>query len=194
MGLFDNLNIFGKKKPEKPQQTAKKKSDLTFDQIFVKHFKENGGKFLYTDSPSEVLVFLRNIMSENAWENLNCFDDELLSKLNIADITVNPHSSIFFTKCEHLIADEGSILFSSNQLKEVKLTQYPLDFIVYATTSQLRTNKDQALTSIKFRYKSNIPTNISAVKDYQPDKIDSNFLNYGNANSKNLYLLLFEDL
>ena len=39
-----------------------------------------------------------------------------------------------------------------------------------------------------------LPTNISAVKKYGLTIDDDNFLNYGNNNSKNLYLLLLEDL
>ena len=71
---------------------------------------------------------------------------------------------------------------------------YPANFIVFATTSQLIKSKDNALSSIKHRFSKAIPSNISAIKDYMPHKKDPNFLNYGNTNSKNLYLLLLEDL
>ena len=96
--------------------------------------------------------------------------------------------------CEHLIADNGDILFSSNQLKSTKLSEMPENFIVYATTSQLVNDTGEGLTGIKTHYKGNLPTNISAVKNYIINKNDDNFLNYGNSNSKNLYLLLLEDL
>jgi hypothetical protein len=55
-------------------------------------------------------------------------------------------------------------------------------------------NTGEGLTGIKTNFKGNIPTNISAIKNYNINKNDDNFLNYGNTNSKNLYLLLFEDL
>lgn len=193
MSLFDKF--FGKKRKIEYTPTPQvKEVQLTPEEQFVKHFKAKGGKFLYTDDPSEILVFIKNIISENDWGKVKCFDKDLLEKLKVASIETNKYADVFFTKCEHLLADDGSILFSSNQLKEERLQHYPEHFIVYATTSQLIANKDQALTSIKFRYKSDLPTNISAIKDYQPEKIDPGFLNYGNTNSKNLYLLLFEDL
>lgn len=192
MNIFDK--IFGKKKTVDEPQVEAYHDDLPPDSYFVEQFKRKGGKFLYTDDASEILSFLKNILEENSWESVACIDKELVDKLNVIDIPSDKNASVFFTKCEHLIVEDGSILFSSKQLKEEKLIQYPLDFIVYATTSQLIRDKDKALTSIKFRYQTNIPTNISAIKDYQPHKTDSNFLNYGNNNSKNLYLLLFEDL
>jgi L-lactate utilization protein LutC len=99
-----------------------------------------------------------------------------------------------FTSCEHLISDSGDILFSSNQLGSIKLREYPDNFIVYATTSQLVKDTGQALTGIKVNCSKNLPTNISAIKNYIINKNDDNFLNYGNSNSKNLYLLLLEDL
>ena len=99
-----------------------------------------------------------------------------------------------FINCEHLIADNGDILFSSKQLKSIKLSQMSQDFIVYATTSQLVKDMGQGLTGIKIHHKNDLPTNISAIKNYNINKNDDNFLNYGNSNSKNLYLLLLEDL
>ena len=55
----------------------------------------------------------------------------------------------FFTTCEHLIADHGDILFSSNQLKSTKLSEFSENFIVFATTSQLVENTGEGLTGIK---------------------------------------------
>ncbi len=192
MSIFDK--IFGKKKDVEKPQVEVISDSISPDNYFVDQFKKKGGKFLYSDDRSEILVFLKNIMEENAWNEVKCIDKELIGKLKVVDIQAVNSANVFFTKCEHLIVEDGSILFSSKQLKDEKLTEYPINFVVYATTSQLIRDKDKALSSIKFRYQSNIPTNISAVKDYQPNKVDDDFMNYGNNNSKNLYLLLLEDL
>ncbi|MFB0924485.1 MAG: hypothetical protein QMB65_04265, partial [Vicingaceae bacterium] len=100
----------------------------------------------------------------------------------------------FFTTCEHLISDNGDILFSSNQLITHKISSLTDDFIVFAKTSQFVKDRGEGLTGIKTNCKESIPTNISAVRKYRIEKEDDNFLNYGNSNSKNLYLLLLEDL
>ena len=190
------LDLFFKKKQVVPKEPLVEKSSakLNPDEQFVAGFKALGGKFLYCTKPEEVVSFLKNIFEENAWETAFCFDNTLSGHLNVIEIAKDEKAPVFYTACEHLIVDDASLLFSSNQLKEVKLTQYPENFIVFATTSQLLFTKDEGLTSIKHRFKKEIPTNISAIRDYMPHKKDPNFLNYGNMNSKNLYLILLEDL
>ncbi|WP_024741395.1 hypothetical protein [Tenacibaculum maritimum] len=170
---------------------------LSLDDSFVHNFIEKGGKFLYCVKTDEVLKNLKNILLENNWTNLICTDYDLVKFTNLLEVNVACRLSgkaPFFTTCEHLIASNGEILFSSNQLGSTKLSELSEHFIVYATTSQLVKNTGEALTGIKTNFKGNIPTNISAIRNYSIKKNDDNFMNYGNNNSKNLYLLLFEDL
>ena len=193
MGIFNK--IFGEKTHvEESQSVSQSDSDSTSDTHFVEQFKAKGGKFLYCDKSEEVLDYLQNIFTENSWDKALCINEKLSKNLNVVGIPLDTNASVFYTNCEHLIVEDGSILFSSNQLKETKLMHYPANFIVFATTSQLIKSKDNALSSIKHRFSKAIPSNISAIKDYMPHKKDPNFLNYGNTNSKNLYLLLLEDL
>jgi L-lactate utilization protein LutC len=190
--------VFKISKETSEEKTAKKQEvNLSLDDSFVHYFLEKGGKFLYCTKEEEVLTHLQNIVQENNWKELVCID-KAVSKLNKKNNVVLKndinYSAPFLTTCEHLIADNGDILFSSNQLKSKKIASLSEHFIVYATTSQLVKNTGEGLTGIKTNFKGNIPTNISAVKNYSINKKDDNFLNYGNSNSKNLYLLLFEDL
>ncbi|WKD84823.1 hypothetical protein KCTC32516_00157 [Polaribacter huanghezhanensis] len=171
--------------------------NLSLDDSFVHYFLEKGGKFLYCTKKDEIEFHLHNIIKENGWNELVCLDkklNELIKKTDIISKSDINYSAPFFTTCEHLIADNGDILFSSNQIRSKRLASLSEHFIVYATTSQLVKNTGEGLTGIKINFKGNIPTNISAVKNYSLQKKDDNFLNYGNSNSKNLYLLLYEDL
>ncbi|CAM1360484.1 conserved hypothetical protein [Tenacibaculum sediminilitoris] len=171
--------------------------NLSLDDSFVHHFINKGGKFLYCTSIKEVSKNLKKILEENNWNEVTCTDLDLLKITEKIDISVQDHSleSIpFFTSCEHLIANKGDILFSSNQLGSNKLATLSKHFIVYATTSQLVKNIGEGLTGIKTHFSGNIPTNISSVKNYTFETEDDNFLSYGNNNTKDLYLLLFEDL
>ena len=79
-------------------------------------------------------------------------------------------SCIFFTACENLIADEGSILFSSKQLKQFKIDELPTNIIVYASTSQLLMTKGDGLRNIKTKYDKEYPTNITAIKYFEKTK------------------------
>ena len=194
MNFFKKLfNIPIKEDKEIDKQEIK----LSLDDLFVYNFTEKGGKFLYCVKKQEVLENYKKILIENNWKEVGLLDNKLTSFLdNKAARALKPYKedTPIFTSCEHLISDSGDILFSSNQLGSIKLREYPDNFIVYATTSQLVKDTGQALTGIKVNCSKNLPTNISAIKNYIINKNDDNFLNYGNSNSKNLYLLLLEDL
>ena len=97
-----------------------------------------------------------------------------------------------FSTCEYLIANDGSILISSNQIAEKKLNELPKNFSVFATTSQIVKTMGEGLHGIKAKNNKNIPTNITTIKHFKAAE-DDNFLSYGSS-SKNLYLLLLEDL
>ncbi|KGL64173.1 LUD domain-containing protein [Polaribacter sp. Hel1_85] len=194
MSFFKKLFNIPVKEDEDIQ---KQEVDLSLDDLFVHNFVEKGGKFLYCSKESEVTDNLKNILKENNWNQLSLFNNSLSAFFTNKDVEISErlNSDIpIFLSCEHLIADKGDILFSSNQLKSFKLSEMPQNFIVYATTSQLVNDMGQGLTGIKIHHKEKLPTNISAIKNYSINKNDDNFLNYGNSNSKNLYLLLLEDL
>ncbi|SFS73622.1 hypothetical protein [Lutibacter maritimus] len=195
MSFFKKL--FNAPKQPEPEDESLDVQNLSLDQIFVQNFIKNNGKFLYCTSLQEVTQHLANIIQENSWESIICNDTDLMKLIKTVNVkTVEKLSNDFplFTSCEHLIAENGSILFSSNQLKEFKIADLSENFIVYATTSQLVKTKGESLTGIKTRYQGNIPSNISAIKNYNPNFEETDFMSYGSSNAKNLYLLLFEDL
>jgi L-lactate utilization protein LutC len=172
-------------------------SNLSLDDIFVHNFIKKGGKFLYCSHQEEVNQNLLNIIDENNWEDILCFNDDLNKIITI--IGKNGDSSIksdhpFFTPCEHLISENGSVLFSSNQVCQHKIADLPNHFIVFAKTSQLVRTTSEGLMGIRKNYKKDFPTNISSIKSYMPNRVNDDFLSYGNTNAKSLYLLLLEDL
>ncbi len=196
MSFFKNIFSISKNAPLE-DFPKKEKINLPLDESFVHYFTEKKGKFLYCTHQGEVTENLKNILKENAWEEAMCFNTDLQKMLlnaNSNSITTQKYKTPFFTTCEHLIAKDGSILFSSNQLRDITLKDLPVHFIVFAKTSQLLRNSNDALMSIKNKYKKIIPSNISATKSYDPNKKTEDFMDYGNNNSKNLYLLLLEDL
>jgi len=172
-------------------------SNIPLDDNFVQNFILKGGKFLYCVHQEEVNQNLLNIIEENQWEKAVCINDDLKKILTIIDTESTSdinNNYPFLTFCEHLISDEGSIMFSSEQVREKKIVDLPEHFIVFAKTSQLVRNKSEALMGLRKTYNKNFPTNISSIKSYVPERVDEDFLNYGNNNAKSLYLLLLEDL
>jgi len=190
--------IFSSKQESKENANTDLSSPpIELDDAFVQNFISKGGKFLYCTNQKEVNQNLVNIIAENQWEKVNTLDNDLKKMLVIVDINCSEiidNNYPFFTTCEQLISNEGSILFSSQQVRDNKITNLPEHFIVFAKTSQLVRNKSEALMGIRRTYQKNFPTNISSVKSYVPDREDEDFLNYGSHNSKSLYLILLEDL
>ncbi|WP_100610772.1 LUD domain-containing protein [Confluentibacter lentus] len=171
---------------------------LPIDEKFTINFKANGGKFLYCDSLDEIFENLYNIIEENKWEEKKVLvlDKNLKDKFKEANLesTNSPSEAfIFLTTCESLIANDGSLLISSNQIFEKKLPELPVNFIVFATTSQITENIGEGLRGIKSKNKQRIPTNITTIKHFKSSIDEKDFLSYGSS-SKNLYLLLLEDL
>jgi len=172
-------------------------SNLTLDDAFVQIFIQKGGKFLYCTHQEDVNQNLLHIINENQWEKIVCINDDLKKVLTIidADSTSEINNDYpFFTDCEHLISQDGSILFSSEQVREKKIVDLPENFIVIAKTSQLVRNKSESLMGLRKTYQKDFPTNISSIKSYIPERVNEDFLSFGNNNAKNLYLLLLEDL
>ncbi len=186
----DNDNKQEVKSPYSPDVT------LAIDEQFTFNFKENGGKFIYCENLEEISENFENILAENDWFECNaqCFDNRLLYLLDINKLTYNNASNPIFilSSCENLIADEGSILFSSNQFKQFKPNELPTNMIVFATTSQIVHSKSDGLRRIKNAHEKNYPSNITTIKYFEEVK-EQDFLHYGSCH-KNLYLLLLEDL
>ena len=201
MNFLDKL--FSSKKKDSDKKEGEKspympEAKLPIDEKFTINFKKNGGKFLYCSDLEEIYQHYASILSENKWEatQMLCYDKLLRSKFDRFDIEYtrlnDPHVSCFFATCEYLIADDGSILLSSKQIKEKKLRELPDNFIIHATTSQLVGTIGEGLRGIKHRYKEEIPSNITSIKHFG-ENAEKDFLSYGST-SKHLYLLLLEDL
>ena len=167
------------------------------DEKFTINFNNNGGKFLYCETSDEVQINLNKIVEENNWGDKSALilNSQLKKKFKGFDFNTTAkieEADFLFTTCEYLIASDGSLLISSNQIAEKKLAELPKDFIVFATTSQFVETISAGLHGIKAQNKKKIPSNITTIKHFKVEET-TNFLSYGSS-SKNLYLLLLEDL
>lgn len=201
----ENMSIFKKlfgashnedKDDKQSEYNTQKHSLLPVDELFTLNFKKNGGKFLYCENVGELKEQFENILEENDWfeKEVLCYDANLFNLLdeNKLEYKTIIKPVFFLTSCENLIADEGSILFSSNQVKQYKPNELPDNIIIVATTSQILESKSDGLRVIKKKYDKDYPTNITTIKYFEKDK-EEDFLSYGSC-AKNLYLLLLEDL
>jgi len=199
MSLFRKIFGSGNDASEEDNQSeynSPKKSLLPVDELFTYNFKKNGGKFLYCENLAEVKEQFENILEENDWyeSDVLCYESKLYNLLDENKLNYdNPKNPKFFlASCENLISDEGSVLFSSNQIKHHKPNELPDNIVILATTSQILESKSDGLRVIKKKYVKDYPTNITTIKYFEKVQ-DEDFLTYGSS-AKNLYLLLLEDL
>jgi hypothetical protein len=200
MSLF--RKFFGSNLPpseeEKDTEYGKYSPEVNtpIDVQFAFNFKKNGGKFIYCENTTEIKDQFENILEENDWfegEAL-CYEPNLFNLLEENKINyINPTKPIFLlANCENLIASEGSILFSSKQIKQNKPNELPANIIIVARTSQIIETKSDGLSVIKKKYQRDYPTNITTIKYFEKVE-EEDFTQYGST-AKNLYLLLLEDL
>jgi hypothetical protein len=200
MNLFKKL--FGSNNPSsdeaRGEHSDRPNPDINspLDEQFIYNFKKNGGKFLYCENLNEIREQFENILEENDWFECEalCYEPKLFFLLDenklIYDKSTNP--KFVLSSCENLLAEEGSILFSSNQIKQKKPNDLPSNIIVVANTSQIVEGKSDGLSSIRKKYLTEYPTNITTIKYFEKAK-EEDFTQYGSS-AKNLYLLLLEDL
>ncbi|NUY82128.1 lactate utilization protein B/C [Flavobacterium sp. MAH-1] len=170
--------------------------NMPVDELFTYNFKKNGGKFIYCENLDEVHEQFENILEENDWfeSEAMCYEQKLFSMLDDNNVKHEGGEGPKFllASCENLVADEGSVLFSSKQIKQNKPNDLPINIVILATTSQILESKSDGLRAIKKKYEKDYPTNITTIKYFEKAK-EEDFLQYGSA-PKNLYLLLLEDL
>jgi len=201
MSLFKRL--LGKKSKSEDKAPSKERSnyfqeqdDLPTDEKFTQNFSKNGGKFLYCLNWEEVAEAFDNILLENDWyeQEVFCMDTALMEKFDGYNLNFSQSDKSCFvlSQCESLVASNGAILLCSNQIKEKKLSELPANIIIFATTSQLVETISEGLHLIKSRSNKSIPTNITTIQDFETSD-EKDFMSYGSS-TKNLYLLLMEDL
>ena len=194
--FFSSINPASEEEKESEFSNSSTEKTIPIDELFTFNFKKNGGKFLYCENRDEVKEQFENILEENDWfeSEVICYDTELFSMLDDNKLLYSKPTNPKFllASCENLIADEGSILFSSKQIKQHKPNELPVNIIVFAKTSQIIGAKSDGLSAIKKKYERDYPTNITTIKYFEKAK-EEDFTQYGST-AKNLYLLLLEDL
>ncbi|MBT3560701.1 MAG: lactate utilization protein B/C [Flavobacteriaceae bacterium] len=199
MKFFNNLfkgnprTNKSKEGQEREQSKFMPKVKVAIEERFIVNFIDNGGKFLYSENYNELNENLSLILKENNWikEDLLIINNKIKSNYKLPNsIKVNQENpKCFVTDCENLIANDGSVLISSNQIEEKNLSGFPNNLIILSDTKKFKNNIGEGLAEIKSKSKK-IPSNITTIKNFHSSQ-EKGFLSYG-TNAKNLYLILLE--
>lgn len=199
MKFFNNLfkgnprTNKSKEGQEREQSKFMPKVKVAIEERFIVNFIDNGGKFLYSENYNELNENLSLILKENNWikEDLLIINNKIKSNYKLPNsIKVNQENpKCFVTDCENLIANDGSVLISSNQIEEKNISGFPNNLIILSDTKKFKNNIGEGLAEIKSKSKK-IPSNITTIKNFHSSQ-EKGFLSYG-TNAKNLYLILLE--
>ena len=141
--------------------------DLEFE--FAKEFTSLNGKFHFCEDESVVGEVLKELITENGWKNICCFDNTLHQKLVALGLPTSnqidslPGVDIGITGCEFLIARTGSVMVSSKMASGRKLPFYANYHVVIAYTNQLVYAVKDALKAMKTRYGNSWPSMITVI-------------------------------
>ncbi len=142
------------------------KAEEPLEILFAQQLIKLNGKFSYCENENELCNNLSDLINENKWEGIYCYEKkakEILKKANIIfsenekDIK---HVNVGVSFCESLSARTGSVLVSSKQTAGRRLPAFSNYHIVIAYTSQLVYTIKESLNEIKKKYGNNLPSMI----------------------------------
>lgn len=166
--FFKNIReeLFSKKKLPSSNLFEISKDD-PIDVIFAKNLNNSGGKFFYCKDIQNVKKILKKLISHLEINKLYCSDNKLQNTFNLDSLTVeldnkNNYQGII-TNCEFIIADQGKVMLSSEQIQNKKISNLPKELIIISYTSQIVRRINDAMRSLTKKHKDKIPSNISTI-------------------------------
>lgn len=193
MNLFKRIVSKLTNQPEEEDKQSLEKlgdslKNADLDYMFAQLFTHSGGFFNYCADEAEALQTLNQIIKIEGIQNLFCWDKELQNFLNVVKSAytseLQPSNDAAFITCEYLIAYDGRIMLSHNNILHYHSSRLPDRIIIIANVSQIVNNLNDAMGKIKRN--GNIK-NLTSISGSQ-SKMDSS----SNSNTK-LFLLLLED-
>ncbi|KFE98620.1 hypothetical protein IX39_14400 [Chryseobacterium formosense] len=193
MSLFKKIvsKLTNQPEPEEKQSLEKlgdslKNADL--DYKFAQLFTHSGGFFNYCADEAEALQTLNQILKIEGINSVFCCDKDLQGFLNVVKTNYTPElesrNDAAFITCEYLIAYDGRIMLSHNNILHYHSSRLPEKIIIMANVSQIVNNLNDAMGKIKRTGNIKNLTSISG----NHSKLDP----AANNNTK-LFLLLLED-
>ncbi|SIS95695.1 Uncharacterised ACR, YkgG family COG1556 [Chryseobacterium ureilyticum] len=193
MNLFKRIVSKLTNQPEEEDKQSLEKlgdslKNADLDYKFAQLFTHSGGFFNYCADEAEALQTLNQIIKIEGINNLFCWDKELQNFLNVVKspytLELQSSNDAAFITCEYLIAYDGRIMLSHNNILHYHSSRLPEKIIIIANVSQIVNNLNDAMGKIKRN--GNIK-NLTSISGSQ-SKMDSS----SNSNTK-LFLLLLED-
>lgn len=192
MSLFKKIvNKIINQPEEEDNQSLEKLADslknADLDYKFAQLFTHSGGFFNYCGDEAEALQTLNHIIKIEGINSMFCWDKELQNFLDVTKTSytneLDLSNDAAFITCEFLIAYDGRIMLSHNNILHYHSSRLPNKIVIIANVSQIVNNLNDAMSRIK---RSGNIKNLTSISGGQ-SKLDG-----ANDNVK-LFLLLLED-
>ncbi len=161
--------------------------DADPDYKFAQLFTHSGGFFNYCGDEANAVQTLKKIVDIEGIRSVFCWDENLMSFLDYVKANHSAELQLTndaaFITCEYLIAFDGRIMLSHNNILHYSSSRLPEKIIIMANMSQIVTNLNDAMALIRRRGPVKNLTSISG----NQSKLGSE------SNNSKLFLLLLED-
>lgn len=193
MSLFKRIVSKLTNQPEEEdKQSLEKLADslknADLDYKFAQLFTHSGGFFNYCADEAEALQTLNQILKIEGVNSVFCCDKDLQNFLNVVKVSHTPQleaaNDAAFITCEYLIAYDGRIMLSHNNILHYHSSRLPSKIVVMANVSQIVNNLNDAMGKIK---RSGNIKNLTSISGNH-SKLDT-----ATNNNTKLFLLLLED-
>ncbi|MBI4929997.1 MAG: LUD domain-containing protein [Bacteroidetes bacterium] len=167
--------------------------------LFAQQLTKLNGKFIYCENENELCSNLSDLISENKWDKVFCFEKkmkELLKKTQISfsenekDIA---HVNVGISLCEFLAARTGSVFVTSRQNAGRRLPAFSNYHIVIAYSSQLVYTIKEALSGIKKKYEKDFPSMVVNITGPSRTADIEKTLVQGAHGPKEIYVFLVDE-
>lgn len=193
MSLFKRIVSKLTNQPEEDDRQSLEKlgdslKNADLDYKFAQLFTHSGGFFNYCADEAEALQTLNQILKIEGVNSVFCCDKDLQNFLNVVKVSHTPQletvNDAAFITCEYLIAYDGRIMLSHNNILHYHSSRLPSKIIVMANVSQIVNNLNDAMGKIK---RSGNIKNLTSISGNH-SKLDT-----ATNNNTKLFLLLLED-
>ena len=193
MSLFKRIVSKLTNQPEEEDKQSLEKlgdslKNADLDYKFAQLFTHSGGFFNYCADEAEALQTLNHILKIEDIKSVFCWDEDLKNFLDVVKVPYTTELELFndaaLITCEYLIAYDGRIMLSHNNILHYHSSRLPQKIIIMANVSQIVTNLNDAMSKIKRNGNIRNLTSISGSNS----KLDT-----PNKDNTKLFLLLLED-
>ncbi len=164
---------------------------------FAENFGKIQGRFLYCIDTEEMILQLKQLITQKAWAQVFCREKGLLPLLEgqLKGLLISedlPEADVSITGCEALIARTGSIIMSSAQDSGRTVSIYAPVHICIAFTNQLVYDIRDGIELMTEKYKNKIPSFITLATGPSRTADIEKTLVVGVHGPKDVYVFLVE--